>query len=164
MRWSPTEETCWGPVRTWQGFVGSCGNLHEVAHPYQVIHRCRKGEPPADPLRPVEFDLPQQPHSLQSAENLFGPFLLTDGVAGVPCGPAPNGARPSRRVWGDMRGDLADPQRVHERGGVIVFIASPRDPSCRRPGVDQGHGGVPLRSSRRRCAPGVDHQAVPVLY
>ena len=39
--------------------VGLYGTLHEVADPYQVVDRRRKGEEPADPLRPAELDLPQ---------------------------------------------------------------------------------------------------------
>ena len=110
MGWRPTEETRWGPLRTRRGFVGACGNLHEVMDPYQVKHRCREGEEPAHPPHAAELDLTEQPHGLQPAEDLFDPFalLLTDGVARVPRGPAINGTRPSRRVLGDMRGHLAD--------------------------------------------------------
>ena len=75
-----------------RGHVGSCGGLHEIAHPHQVEDRRGKGKEPADPPHPTACDLPQQPHGLQPAEDLFDPFalLLTHGVAGMAGGPSIN--------------------------------------------------------------------------
>ena len=148
------------------GLVGSCGGLHEIAHPHQVVHGCGEGEEPADPPDPTKFDLPQQPHRLQPAEDFFNsfPFLLTGGIAEVSYGPAVNGTCPPRRVLGDMGCHLSDPQRIHERRSVIVLISTQRDPSCEGPCVDQGQRRLPFCGPRRRGDRGVDDQAVPVLY
>ena len=67
MGWRPTEKTRWGLPRTRRGLVGSCGNLHEVADPHQVVDCHGEGEEASDPLHSAERDLPQK--QKRAAEN-----------------------------------------------------------------------------------------------
>jgi hypothetical protein len=112
MGWPPTVEACCGPRCARQDRVGSYRGLHEIAHPHQVVDRCGEGEEPADSPDATEFDLPQQPHRLQPAEDLFNPFpfLWTHSVAGMVGGPAINRTGTVRRMLGHMGRDLHRPQ------------------------------------------------------
>jgi hypothetical protein len=98
----------WEPRCAPRSRVGSCGALHQIAHSRQVVRGSREGDEPAGPPDPTECDLPQQPHCVQPAEHLLGPFalLLTDRVAGVSRGPAINRTGPVRRVLGHRGRDL----------------------------------------------------------
>lgn len=91
--------------------VGSGRGLHERAQRHRVVDSCREGEQPADLLHAPELDLAQQSHRLQPTEDLFHPFvlLLTDGIAGVPCGLAINRTGTVGRMLGHMRLDLHRP-------------------------------------------------------
>jgi hypothetical protein len=117
-----------GPRGRWRHRVGSCRGLHERPHPHQVVDGCREGEQPADSRHAPEFDLAQQSHRLQPAEDFFHPFalLLMHSIAGVPRGPAINRTGTVCRMLGHMGHDLHRLQILDELMGVIVLIALQR--------------------------------------
>ena len=61
MGWRPTVEARCGPRRALRVRVGSCGGLHEIADPHQVVNRRGEGEEPADPSHPTEFAFRSSP-------------------------------------------------------------------------------------------------------
>ena len=159
-------EALYGPRRVLRGRVGSCCDLHEIAYPHQVVDRRGEGEQPADPPHPTEFDLPQLPHCLQPAEDLFDPFalLLTNRVAGVPRVPAINGTRPPRRVLGHTGRDLQRPQILHELLRAGVFVAPHRHTLSDRALTDQGQLCLPFRRTGRRSEARIHNQAMSILH
>lgn len=72
----------------WNG----CRSFHQVTHAHQVVYGGGEGKQPAHSPHATEFDLAQQSHGLQPADDLFDSLalLLTDGTARVPGGSAIN--------------------------------------------------------------------------
>ena len=162
----PTVEARCGPRCVRRGLVGSCGGLHEIAHPHQVVHSRGEGEQPADSLHATEFDFAQQPDRLQPSEDLFDPFplLLTHGVARMAGGPFINRTGTVCRVLGHMGRHLPRPQILDELVCVIVLIPTQRDPACGGPGVQQGDRRLPFRRAGRRGEARVHDQSMPILH
>ena len=65
----------------------SCGSLHHISHPYQVIDCNSKGEHPADPVCATMPCLSQKPNRLQPSEDFLDAlsFPLTDRISSMPC-------------------------------------------------------------------------------
>ena len=116
------ESRC-GPRSARRNRIGLWGSLHEIAYLHQVVYGGSEGEQPADPSHATEFDLLQQPHCFQLAENLFDPFalLLTDSEPGCRI------VRPSIEMarfvvcWATW-GVTCNPRRSWELVGVVVHI------------------------------------------
>ena len=57
----------------------------QITHAHKVVHGGGEGEQPAHSPHATEFDLAQQSHGFQPAEDLFDPFalLLAGGILRV---------------------------------------------------------------------------------
>ncbi len=116
----------------------------------------REGEHPADPPQPTESELPQQPHGLQPAEDLFDPFalLLTDRVSRVSRGAAIDRTAPVRRVLGHMRRDVQPPQMLRRTRACHSSCRPPASSAVGRDALPTiasaaSRSAVPVAGSRR---------------
>jgi hypothetical protein len=119
----------------------------------------------------ANLDLGHASRRLDPAEHLFDPFAaaLADVVADMAQGPfidgglSPFAGLGQMTVDGDVWGNLALPQGLHEVFDIEGLVAAERDPSAARAvGIDQIKSGLALgRAGRLRDLAG---QAIPLRF
>src|SRR6266545_1862844 len=92
----------------------------------QVVGRCREGHDPIDKVAAAMAELAQTADRLQPAEDLLDqfPFLLTDRIARMPCGPLVD--RAALDLLRDMRRDAERAHAGDETGDVEALITADR--------------------------------------
>ena len=97
--------------------------IQQAADAHDVVRRGGEGEDPVDERSASVAQLPQTANRFHPAEALFDelPFLLTDGVAGVPGRARIDRAASARRMLRDVRRDVGN------RGSTLGPTVEPSD-------------------------------------